>query len=97
MMPEPAWLACSAYSLRALGDTRKVGAAELLVAVDPASAFPQPEVGTDVRVTGLSDDVAARTCRETEAAAGETPGPTAETIERCRRVFVLTDVVPLEP
>jgi len=94
-MPEPAWLACSAYSLRPVGETGKVGVPELFVAVDPASDFPQPEAGTDVRVTGHFDDPAASTCRETETGGGETPAPAAETVEHCRRQFVVTDLAPL--
>jgi hypothetical protein len=96
-MPEPAWLACSAYSLRPVGETRKVGVPELFVAVDPASSFEQPEVGSDVRVTGHFDDPAAASCRETATVGGETPAPPTEIVERCRRVFVVTDATPLEP
>ena len=94
-MPEPAWLACSAYSLRPVGETGKVGVPELFVAVDPASDFAQPEAGTDIRVTGHFDDPAASTCRETETGGGETPAPAAETVEHCRRQFVVTDLAPL--
>jgi hypothetical protein len=96
-MPEPAWLACSAFSLRRLGETGKVGVPELFVAIDPESGLSLPEAGTDVRVTGHFDDAAAATCHETGSVGGESPPPAAQTVERCRRQFVVTDVVPLEP
>jgi hypothetical protein len=93
--PEPAWLACSSFSLRAVGDTRKVGAPELSVAIQPTIGS-LPDVGTDVRVTGHYDDPAAQTCRETALGGGaETLAPAAEMIDRCRRAFVITEVVAL--
>ncbi|HLE59724.1 MAG TPA: hypothetical protein VJA85_08770, partial [Candidatus Limnocylindria bacterium] len=63
--PEPAWLACSSFSLQALGDTRKVGAPRLFVAVDPSVSVSLSEPFAQVRVTGHFDDPAAQTCRET--------------------------------
>jgi hypothetical protein len=98
--PEPAWLACSPYSLQPFGDTRKLGAPGLFVAVDPSvsldvlltESFPQ------IRVTGHFDDPAAQTCRETNRVDGAPSlAPAAMTVERCRRVFVITEVVPLQP
>ena len=92
--PEPAWLACSAFNLRAVGDTRKIGAAQLFVAVDPAlTALPDP--GTDVQVTGQFDHPAAQACHETGSMPGESPAPDAEMIELCRNYLVITDVAPL--
>ena len=91
--PEPAWLACSPFSLRAAGDTRKVGAPQLFVAVDPAIGT-LPDSGSDVVVTGHFDDPAAQTCHETGSLPGDSPAPVAETIERCRNTFVITDVTP---
>jgi hypothetical protein len=89
--PEPAWLACSAFSLRAVGDTRKVGAAQLFVGVDPAlSTLPDP--GTDVQITAQFDHPAAQDCHETGSMPGESPAPVAEMIERCRNTLVITDV-----
>ena len=96
MAPEPAWLACSAFSLRLVGETRKVGAPTLFVAVDPSTS-PLPEVATDVRVTGHFDDPAAQTCHETVLGGGaESLAPAADTIEGCRDAFVITSVAPLE-
>jgi hypothetical protein len=98
--PEPAWLACSPYSLQPFGDTRKLGAPQLSVAVDPSvslsvlltESFPQ------IRVTGHFDDPAALTCRESQLGGGaETLAPVADTIEGCRRTFLVTQVVPLQP
>ena len=96
--PEPAWLACSPFSLQPFGDTRKLGAPQLFVAVDPSVSFSPAEPFAQVRVTGHFDDPAALTCRETQLGGGaETLAPVADTIERCRRVFVVTQVVPLQP
>lgn len=92
--PEPAWLACSAFNLRAVGDTRKIGAAQLFVAVDPAlTTLPDP--GTDVQVTAQFDHPAAQDCHETGSMPGESPAPVAETIDLCRNYLVITDVAPL--
>jgi len=89
--PEPAWLACSSFSLRAVGDTRKVGAAQLFVAVDPAlTTLPDP--GTDVQVTAQFDHPAAQDCHETGSMPGESPAPVAVMIELCRNILVITDV-----
>jgi hypothetical protein len=93
--PEPAWLACSAFSLRAPGDTRKVGAPEWFVVADPAIGV-LPDDGTDVVVTGHFDDPAAETCHETGSIPEESPAPVAETIERCRNTLVLTRVTPTQ-
>jgi len=97
MSPEPAWLACSTYSLQLVGETRKVGAPFLQVAVDPASdVATRWEGGTNARVTGHYDDPAAQTCRETVLGGGaESLAPVALTIEQCRRTLVITDFVPL--
>jgi hypothetical protein len=68
------------------------------VAVDPSASLeigpgPYPQV----RVTGHFDDPAAQTCRETALGGGATTlAPAAEMIERCRRTFVVTEVVPLD-
>ena len=94
--PEPAWLACSSFSLQAAGDTRKVGAPQLFVAIDPATSLSISEPYAQVRVTGHYDDPAAQTCRETALGGGATTlAPAAELIERCRRTFVVTEVVLL--
>ncbi len=94
--PEPAWLACSSFSLQAAGDSRKVGAPQLFVAVEPSVSFSPSEPYAQVRVTGHYDDPAAQTCRETALGGDATTlAPAAETIESCRRTFVVTDVVAL--
>jgi hypothetical protein len=93
--PEPAWLACSAFSLRAPGDTRKVGAPEWFVVADPAIGV-LPDDGTDVVVTGHFNDPAAETCHETGSIPEESPALVAETIERCRNTLVLTRVTPTQ-
>jgi hypothetical protein len=94
--PEPAWLGCSAFSLQPAGDTRKIGAPRLFVAVDPSFSLSISEPFAQVRVTGHFDDPAAQTCRETQLGGGaESLAPAAETIERCRSTFVITDVVLL--
>jgi hypothetical protein len=94
--PEPAWLACSSYSLQAPGDTRKVGPPQLLVAIHPSANLSIPsEPFAQVRVTGHFDDPAAQTCRETQLGDAETLAPAADTIARCRRVFVVTEAVAL--
>ena len=92
--PQPAWLACSAFSLQAPGDTRKVGVPTLFVAIDPSASLsiPSGPYG-QVRVTGHFDDPAAQTCHETQLGDAETLAPVTETIERCRRVFVVTEAV----
>ena len=95
---EPDWLACPQGSLLLVGETRKVGAPELTVALDPASGASS--VGTaNVHVTGHFDDPAAQTCRETQRSpsVGGTPEPRADTIERCRRTFVVTQMVRFQP
>ena len=89
--PEPAWLACSGYSLRAVGETGKVGVPELFVAIDPSiTAFP--DAGTTVRVTGHFDDPAAQTCHDTFALPDASPEPAETVIARCERQFVVTGV-----
>ncbi len=94
--PEPAWLACSPFSLQAPGDTRKVGPPELFVAIHPsASRSVAFEPYAQVRVTGHFDDPAAKTCRETQLGDAATLAPASETIERCRREFVVTKAVAL--
>lgn len=93
--PEPAWLACSAFSLQPLGDTRKVGAPQLFVAVDPSASLSISEPFAQVRVTGHFDDPAAQTCHETALGGAESLAPAAETIARCRSTFVVTGVEPL--
>jgi hypothetical protein len=93
--PEPAWLACSSFSLQAAGDTRKVGAPKLFVAVEPSVRPSFSEPYPQVRVTGHFDDPGAQTCGEIEA-RGETMAPATDTIERCRRTFVVTGVAPLD-
>ena len=96
--PEPAWLACSAFSLQAAGDTGKVGRPQLSVAVHPSASLTIPsEPYAQVRVTGHFDDPTAETCRETEPFPGASPEPESVTIERCRNTFVVTEAVPLEP
>jgi len=96
---EPAWLGCPSGLLELVGETRKVGAPFLLVAVDPASGISLPgRISMNVRITGHYDDPAAQTCRETGRVAGMgTPEPAAVTIEGCRGRFVVTHVVPLQP
>lgn len=96
MGPEPAWLACSAFSLRPVGNTAKVGVPHLFVAVDPSTSL-SPEAATDVRVTGHFDDPAAQTCHETVLGGdAATLAPAAATVEQCRGVFVISAVEPLE-
>lgn len=92
--PEPAWLACSSFSLQPFGDTRKVGAPQLFVAVDPAVRVSLSEPFAQVRVTGHFDDPAAQTCRDTQPMPGESPGlrPVAVAIGGCRSTFVVTEV-----
>ena len=94
--PEPDWLACSSFSLQALGDTRKLGTPQLFVAIDPSVNTSLSGPYAQVRVIGHFDDPAAQTCRETGSLPGESPAPVAEIIERCRNTFVITDVVELE-
>lgn len=95
--PEPTWLACSSFSLQAAGDTRKVGAPGLFVAIHPSASLSIPsEPYAQVRVTGHFDDPAAQTCRETQLGDAETLAPAATTIERCRRVFVVTEAATLK-
>jgi len=96
---EPAWIYCPADGwLTLVGDARKAGAPFLLFGADPASG---PDVSRtfdgNVRVTGHFDDPAAQTCREIQPIPEESPRPASEMIEICRRTFVVTQVVPLEP
>ena len=96
--PEPAWLACSPFALQAPGYTRKVGPPQLFVAIHPSASLLIPSKPyVQVRVTGHFNDPAAQTCRETQLGDAATVAPAADTIERCRRVFVVTEVVPLQP
>jgi hypothetical protein len=97
---EPAWIYCPADgNVQALGETRKVGAPFLLVAVDPSGGVSliQYSLGTNVRITGHFDDAAAQTCHEVEPIPGESPRPASEMIQICRQTFVVTQVVPIEP
>jgi hypothetical protein len=94
--PEPAWLACSAYSLRPFGDTRKF-APELFVAVPPSVRASLPKQLSNIRVTGHFDDPAAQTCRETNQPDAQSLAPVAVIVEGCRRTFVVTQVMPLQP
>lgn len=95
--PEPAWLACSPFSLQAPGDTRKVGPPALFVAIHPSASPSIPSKPyAQVRVTGHFDDPAAQNCRETQPGDAQSLAPAGVTIERCRRVFVITEVVPLQ-
>jgi hypothetical protein len=106
---EPAWLGNPSVMLMLVGETRKVGAPFLIVAVDPASSASMSEntgalyeavLGsiTNVRITGHFDDPAAKTCRETARVAEMgTPEPAKATIEQCRMRFVVTQAVPLKP
>ena len=93
---EPTWLSCPPTLLQLVGETRKVGAPFLLVAFDPASPISAPGQ-INARVTGHFDDPVAQTCRETERAPaiGGTPQPVAEAIAQCRRIFVVTEVIPV--
>jgi hypothetical protein len=96
---EPPWIYCPAAGwLTPVGQTDHVGVPFLLVAVDPASG--EDLSGTfdrDVHVTGHFDDPAAQTCREIQPIPEESPRPASEMIQICRRTFVVTQVVPLEP
>jgi len=96
---DPVWLGSPSTDLMLVGETRKVGAPDLLVAVDPTSPISVSDhVFTNVRITGHFDDPAARTCRETGRVPGTgTPEPAAGTIERCRRTFVVTHMAPFRP
>lgn len=94
--PEPAWLACSAYSLQPFGDTGKL-APELFVAVPPSVRALLPKPFSNIRVTGHFDDPAAQTCRETNQPDAQSLAPVAVIVEGCRRAFVITKVVPLQP
>lgn len=94
--PEPAWLACSPFSLQAPGDTRKVGPPGLFVAIHPSAKLSIPaEAYAQVRVTGHFDDRAAQTCHETQLGDAKTFAPAADLIEFCRRVFVVTEAVAM--
>lgn len=95
---EPVWLSCPQTFLGLVGETRKIGAPMLSVAVDPTSGVSLAGPNTNVRITGHFDDPAAQTCQVTEAlpsSLGGTPEPRSATIERCRATFVVTEVVPL--
>ena len=92
--PQPAWLACSPFSLQAPGDTRKVGPPALFVAIHPSASLSIPSKPyAQVRVTGHFDDPAAQTCHETQLGDAATLAPVVQTIERCRRDFVVTEAV----
>jgi hypothetical protein len=92
--PEPTWLACSPFSLQVVGETRKVGAPFLDVALDPSiGSFPTASV--DVRVTGHFDDPAASTCRNTFALPDASPESDEVVVERCRQMFVITQIEEL--
>jgi hypothetical protein len=66
------------------------------VAIDPSVSLSFSEPYAQVRITGHFDDPAAQTCRETALGGGSTTlAPAAETIERCRRTFVVTEAVSL--
>lgn len=98
---EPTWLACPQALLTQVDETRKVDVPfEWSVAVDPPSAVNLADLaGQNVRLTGHFDDPAAQTCHETERAPqlGGTPEPVADTIARCQRTFVVTQMVALAP
>jgi hypothetical protein len=95
---EPVWLSCPQNFIGLVGETRKVGAPMLAVAIDPAAGISLGDANTAVQVTGHFDDPAAQTCQVTEAlpsSLGGTTEPRSMTIERCRATFVVTEVVPL--
>jgi hypothetical protein len=94
---EPDWLACPQGSLMQVGETRKVGAPQLTVAIDPASGVSSGG-NANVHVTGHFDDPAAQTCHETQRppSVGGSPEPIADSIERCRGTFVVTQLVPIQ-
>lgn len=92
---EPLWLSCPQTFLRLVGETRKIGAPMLTVAVDPASGVSLGDPNTSVRVTGHFDDPAAQTCQLTEPSPGQSLEPVALSIEPCRQTFVVTQAVPL--
>ena len=94
--PEPAWLACSSFSLQQAGDTRKVGAPQLSVAVEPSMGVSLTGPYAQVRVTGHFDDPAAQTCVESQPIPGESARPTVDVIDRCRSIFVVTHVELLQ-
>ena len=92
---EPGWLYCSALVMSDPDDP--AGLTDLsrafFVALHPDAPQP-PAAGGLVRVTGHFDDVAAQDCRfgVWPPALGPMPDP-AETVLRCREMFVVTDVV----
>jgi hypothetical protein len=92
---EPLWLSCPQTFLRLVGETRKIGAPMMSVAVDPASGVSLGDPNTNVRVTGHFDDPAAQTCQLTEPSPGQSLDPVALSIEPCRQHFVVTEAVPL--
>lgn len=73
----------------------------LFAAIDPAAGIVIGEFdATNVRVTGHFDDPAAQTCNIPKGLIGwdwETPPPASYAIESCRRIFVVTRIVPLGP
>lgn len=94
--PEPAWLACSGYTLRAVGETGKVGVPELFVAIHP-SLTTLPDAGSNIRVTGHFDDPAAQDCHDTFALPDASPEPVEVIVARCQRQLVITALEELQP
>ena len=90
----PDWLTCPQGLLHEVGETGKVGVAELIVAIDPARDLAWP-MNVAVRLTGHFDDPAAQTCHQAEGPTLGTPEPESDTVERCRRTFVVTQVSAL--
>lgn len=95
---EPAWLSCpDDGSLMSLLDV--VPRPILLFALPPEYDGYRAvgSRGLAVRVTGHFDDPVAQTCREVETIPGESPRLASSVVESCRRVFVVTQAVPLQP
>lgn len=105
---EPAWLACGSWF--ALEVVRKAATAPSIIlayvsiyspffaAIDPIAEPRDQFMESNVRVTGHFDDHAAGTCRFTAGSGWPNAEFTAAgLISSCRRLFVITTVVPLAP
>jgi hypothetical protein len=106
---EPAWLSCNSWVELDVVRTTAATTSIILAYVStgntsyPFFAAIQPTAGPrdqfmdrNVRVTGHFDDPAARTCRFVAGSGfSDAPNPATDLISSCRRIFVVTTIVPL--
>jgi hypothetical protein len=106
---DPAWLSCNAWvELDVVRQTAATTSNILayvstgnpsypfLAAIQPTAGQRDQFMDRNVRVTGHFDDPAARTCRFVAGSGfSDAPNPASDLLSSCRRIFVVTTIVPL--